>query len=488
MSKAKLELRVLNFIRQYNLIPPGETIVVGVSGGADSVSLLHILAFQREQLGVRLHAAHLNHQLRGAESEADAEYVSKLAESLSIPITIERQNTLAYKAERNCSLEEAARELRYAFFSRVAREVGASRIAIGHTRDDQVETILMHLLRGTGMAGLRGLLPHSPMPYFERGVEPKNLFIVRPLLNTTRKETLGYCQKHQLNPRIDSSNLSLSFFRNRLRLHLLPLLREYNPKVDEALLRLADIAREDNAFIEQRALELWDEVIKVKDGALCLDKEHMIRLPVALQRQMLRLAIASMARDPRDIEAEHIEAMRTLLSKPAGKRVCLPHDLICYGGYEELIIAPGTIDRPSFLASECPFPALTGEFPLTIPGETLASGWKVIAEVKPASAKPTSAQEQSKFLANLDFHKTGTKLFVRPRQRGDRFQPLGMNALKNLSEFMVDAKIPYTWRDRIPLVCSPQQIVWVVGWRIDDRVKITPTTKEILHLEFIRFP
>ncbi|RLC61971.1 MAG: tRNA lysidine(34) synthetase TilS, partial [Chloroflexi bacterium] len=163
MSKTKLELKVIGFIQRHSLISPGETVVVGVSGGADSVCLLHILAKWQEEQGIRLHVAHLNHQLRGMESEADAKYVSNLADSLSIPITIDRQDVAAYRTKRNCSIEEAARELRYVFLGRVARKVGANRIAIGHTMDDQVETILMHILRGTGITGLCGLTSCSPM-------------------------------------------------------------------------------------------------------------------------------------------------------------------------------------------------------------------------------------------------------------------------------------------------------------------------------------
>jgi tRNA(Ile)-lysidine synthase len=170
MKKTDLESKVLDFIQRYDLIPRKELIVVGVSGGADSVCLLHVLAGWRRRLGIRLHVAHLNHQLRGTESEADAEYVSNLAGSLGIPSTVESQDVASYRTNRKCSIEEAARELRYAFFTRVAGDVGAHRIAIGHTRDDQVETILMHILRGTGITGLCGLAPCSPMVYDSQGM------------------------------------------------------------------------------------------------------------------------------------------------------------------------------------------------------------------------------------------------------------------------------------------------------------------------------
>ncbi len=336
MKEIKLELKVIDFIQRYDLTSNKETVVVGVSGGADSVCLLHVLAKWRKRLGINLHVAHLNHQLRGAESEADAEYVSELADSLGIPITIDRQDVAAHRAKRNYSIEEAARELRYAFFARVAREVEANRIAIGHTRDDQVETILMHILRGTGINGLCGLAPCSPMSYDSQGMSRRaealnlakgqrsNLLVIRPLLDITRKEATSYCREHQLVPRIDSSNRSLSFFRNRLRLQLLPLLRQYNPSVDQALLRLADIAKEDNAFIEQQASELWDEAARQENNIIYLDRKQIASLSIALQRQLLRAAMTRLAGDVRDIEASHIEAARSLLNKPASKRMLCP--------------------------------------------------------------------------------------------------------------------------------------------------------------------
>jgi tRNA(Ile)-lysidine synthase len=498
MNKIELEAKVVGFVQRHSLIPPEEIVVIGVSGGADSVCLLHVLAKWQKELGIKLHVAHLNHRLRGVESEADAKYVSDLAASLGIPVTIDRQDVAAYRAEKKGSIEEAARELRYVFLAKTARKVGANRIAIGHTKDDQVETILMHILRGTGITGLRGLAPCSPMAYDNQGTLNtgqwhSNLLVIRPLLDITREETMSYCQEHQLDPRIDSSNLSLSFYRNRLRLQLLPLLRQYNPSVEQALLRLADIAKEANAFIEQQASELWDGVARQENKAIHLNKGQTVNLPIALQRQLLRAAIARLAGDTRDIEANHIEAVKGLLNKPVGKRISLPHGLVCYGEYDELVIA--CTGKQFQLLSSCPFPPLQGKFPLKVPGDTVLSGWKVRASVVPDKGDYLSLQGipspdegtcQSNLLAAFDLYKTGTELFVRHRRPEDRFQPLGMNVPKKLHEFMVDAKIPLSWRGHVPIVCSPQQIIWVVGWRIDDRVKITEATKEILRLEFIK--
>jgi len=511
MNQSKLESQVADFVRRYNLIPPEELVVVGVSGGADSVCLLHILSKCRKKLGVKLHIAHFNHMLRGTESEADAEYVCNLADSLGIPITVDKGDVAAYRIERKCSTEEAARELRYAFLWRVAKEAGANRIAIGHTRDDHVETILMHILRGTGINGLCGLAPCSPMAYARQemslstetpGVarqQRSNLPVIRPLLGITREETAIYCRENQLAPCVDYSNLSPFPFRNRVRLQLLPLLRQYNPSLDQALLRLSDIAREDIAFIEQQASELWAEVARQGNNAIYLSKKHLGSLPIALQRQLLIAAMTKFTGDARDIEATHIEAARSLLSKPVSKRISLPRGIICQGGYDEIVIASphssilGEASQPQF--PPCPFPPLPGEVPLEVPGETVFPGWKVTACIvrEPADSAssqydPDTNEETGKcnIVADFDLQKTGIKLFIRQRRPGDRFQPLGLNMPKKLYEFMVDAKIPRSWRSHIPIVCSPRQIVWVVGWRTDDRVKVTEASKEILRLEFVK--
>ncbi len=483
MKGVELELKVKDFILHHGLVLCGQVVVVGVSGGADSVCLLNVLARWQKALDIKLYIAHLNHQLRGAEAESDAEYVASLASKLGMPATIGKCDVAAYRAERNCSVEEAARELRYDFLTGVATDVGASRIAIGHTRDDQVETILMHILRGAGTSGLRGLKPCSPVPYERHQLSAigYRILVIRPLLGIHREETIGYCQEHQLEPRVDSSNLSLSFFRNRLRLELLPLLREYNPNVDEALLRLAEIAGDDVSFLEQQAFQLWDKVGRQEGDVVYLNKRKTSSLPVALQRQLIRLAVDRVLGDTRDVEANHIEAIRSLLIKQVGKRTSLPHGLVCRGEYDEVVLG-------LFSPLPCPFPAFNGEIPVKVPGETILSGWRVTAGISSVIASEATQYQQKgrSFIAEFDLYRVGTCLFIRKRQPGDSFQPLGMDMPKRLQKFMVDAKIPLTWRESIPLVCSPQQILWVVGWRIDDRVKVTENTKDILRLEFMR--
>jgi len=465
------EQRVISFIQKHNLFSAGDRLVVAVSGGGDSVCLLHILVRWRKELGVELHVAHLNHQLRGAESNSDASYVSDLARRLNVSSTIERRDVAAYRDQKGGSLEEAAREVRYSFLAEVVGRTDASKVVVGHTRDDHIETIVLHLLRGAGITGLCGLQPHSVLPY---GGNSGQLEVVRPLLELTRQETLDYCQQHKLAPRSDSSNISPYFLRNRVRLELLPMLRSYNPSIDTALLRLADIAVDDISFIEEKASLLWKKLAREEGGVIYLDISNMVTLPRAMQRQIFRRAVKQLRGNLKDVEADHIEAMIDLLSKPAGKKLCLPDGLTLSTEYGRLVLAPAQ-------ASTCPLPPLKGVSKINIPGETDLPGWRVRADII-----QEVVGDDNGLAANFDLDKAGTELVVRRRRPGDRFQPLGMRQTKKLQDFMVDSRIPRSWRDRVPLTCSPKQILWVVGWRIDDRVKVTENTKGILRIRFER--
>ena len=508
-----LEQRVKNFIREHNLVSRQTCLLVAVSGGPDSSCLLDILVRLKDELGITLHVAHLDHQLRGAESRADAQYVAELAQRLGVPATIERRDVKAYQAEQHLSLEEAAREVRYRFLADTASATGASRVAVGHTLDDQAETILMHLVRGTGTRGLRGL---KSCTVWQLPLGGKRLTVVRPLLEFYRQETADYCQSHQLRPRIDASNLSRAPLRNRIRQQLIPLLQSYNPRVVEALLRTANIAADELAFLDEETAQQWSEVAQRQGNVITLDKESFGRLHPALKRHLLRASIEELLGSLKDIETRHIEEIMAALNKPAGKQISLPDGLIFSIEYDKYLLG----SDPAVLS---PFPILEGEFVLKIPGETRLAGWQVEATIidreqmteKDESfntgwfirgrvkglcpftnySSPSPSKERgikgvrlidNDFTAYFDLDKAGDRIIVRPRKRGDRFQPLGLSQPKKLNEFMIDAKIPRAWRERIPVVCSLRHILWLVGWRIDERVKVTDNTRKVLRLKVVR--
>jgi tRNA(Ile)-lysidine synthase len=466
-----LEERVFRFIEENSLIIAGQKVLVAVSGGPDSVCLLHTLYRLQRRLKITLHIAHLNHQLRGPESEADASYVAGLAERLNLPATIEKQDVRAYQTAGRLSLEEAAREVRYLFLARTARAVGADRVAVGHTLNDQVETILLHIIRGTGTRGLRGLLACNSLQF-----SGHSLTVVRPLLEIKREETEEYCSRHNLAPCLDVSNLSLSLLRNRVRRELLPLLQSYNPAIFDSLLRLARLAGDDLAFLDRETSGAWQAMVGREGNTFIFAKKQFRALAPALQRQLLRRAIEGLLGTLKDIETRHIEEILEALQKPAGRQIALPEGLTFTIEYDRYLMG--------FNPQEVvPFPELEGEYDIAVPGETEIPGWRIEAKVVPANS---FAVLPDSFTAGFDREKAGAVIKVRARRRGDWFQPLGMGRPKKVGEFMLDARIPKLWRARIPLIYTPRQILWVAGWRIDERVKVTPDTRRVLCLRMVR--
>lgn len=463
----KLEQRVLTFIRQ-NRLAERQTLLVAVSGGPDSVCLLHILYILRKELDLSLHVVHLDHQLRGLESEADAKYVVQLAQQLDIPATVEARDVTSYQTKRRLSPEEAAREVRYSFIAEVAAAIKTGRVAVGHTQDDNIETILMHLIRGTGTRGLIGLLPTSRWQLEGRSIE-----IIRPLLTINREETQRYCEQYKLKPRIDSTNLSLSPLRNKIRLQLLPLVKSYNPKITGALLRTAKIAADELDFMSSNVAAAWENAIRVVDNTAVINKKRFVKLHPALQRHLVRKAIETVrsgAASPlKDIEESHIEEIISALRKPAGKMIQLPYGLVFTVEYNRYLLGPD----PAALS---PFPPFSGEYILTVPGLTQTGDWVVKTEI----IEPERMKKGYYFTAYFDLEKIPGRLSLGTCRSGDRFQPFGMSQQKKLGEFMIDARIPYAWRRRIPILRSPGQIIWVVGYRIDERVKVNEQTKKVL--------
>jgi tRNA(Ile)-lysidine synthase len=330
----------------------------------------------------------------------------------------------------------------------------------------------MHYLRGTGVQGLRGLRPATPIPY---GNQSDGRWVIRPLLDTARQETAEYCKTAQLKSRSDSSNEQTAFMRNRIRIELIPLLKQYNPDIEDTLIRLADLAGEDADFIDRQAAAVFDQTTTNEGCLTCLDAGKLRGVPLSLQRRVFRLVLERAYGTLKDIESAHVESLVRLLFGTTGKCVSLPGGLTAINERNRMVITPAG-------ATACPWPALDREYQLKIPGETFLPGWRVLSEI----IGENYFREDDIFSASLDLNKTGRVLTVRGRRPGDRFRPLGMEHTRKIQDFLVDAAVPRSWRDSVPLVCSPQQVAWVVGWRIDDRVKVTTSTEQVLRLEFQR--
>ena len=448
-----------------------QPLIVAVSGGPDSLALLLLLVELGQSPGLSIHVAHLDHGLRGQESREDAQFVEETARRLNLPVTLEQADVESYRMGRHLSLEEAAREVRYSFLSRTAAAQGAAVVVLGHTADDQAETILMHLLRGSGLSGLTGMstVAHWPFPGDSQGVT-----LVRPLLEVTREETKSYCLWKGITPREDSSNRSIQFTRNRLRSDLLPLLRSYNPRFQEALLRLGHSATQDQAYIVEEAARARERLAVDLGEGITIDREGFVALPPTLKRHLLRLIYQELRGSSHGLEHQHLEEMVRLSQGSTGKEIDLPDGLVFSVARDSLRLGFGK-------AWATDAPAIPGEYVLAVPGDIRIPGWTIKARL---SRGKEASPYGGAYAVQLDEGRLGRRLLVRGRRPGDRFHPLGMTGTKKLRDFMVDAKVPRGMRDRVPLVLSEKGIAWVVGHRIAHWARIGEDTTEVVDLEF----
>ncbi len=480
--------QVRTTIRECGLFRAGETVVVGVSGGPDSLCLLHVLNHLREELEIKLHVAHLDHGIR-PESPEDARFVAETARAWGLLCTVERQDVPALAREEGFALEQAARRARYRFLARIARDVDARTVAVGHNADDQVETVIMHLIRGAGLAGLRGMQPKSPYPpalgEHDAQAVADTLTLVRPLLEVPRSAIEAYCQAHGLQPRFDRSNLDITFFRNRLRHELIPELETYNPKIREVLRRTARVIADEYDYLRRQRARDWKRVVTPGNGCFVFNLTEWQKLHISTQRSLLRQAVRRLRRELRDIDWVHIEnALEVANAKPAGSQATLPAGLALFKSYDSFTVGE---------AEPLPdWPLLHVErLRLTIPGVTAISGtgWQVVADITTRSDLAESElRAPDPWHVVMDLDASGSELYLRRRKAGDRFQPLGMSGhAKTVAEFMIAEKIPQHVRDRLPIVVNADdQIVWLAGWRLDERVRITETTTRVLRLRFVR--
>jgi tRNA(Ile)-lysidine synthase len=443
-------------------------MVVAVSGGADSVALLHALAWLRTPLALRLHVAHVDHQLRPGSGE-DASRVRALAQNLGLPCTVVRVDVLRRRGGRRLSPEEAARDARYDALAQVSANVGASAVALGHTADDQAETVLLHLARGSGLSGLRGM---ETLTTRACGDLP-DMTLVRPLLAVRRSQTQEHCRSHGLTVSWDETNLDARVPRNLIRMEALPVLARINPRVVEALGRLARSAGRDLDYVEGQVMERWPSVAEPVTGGLRLDRAALLALDPSLQRHMLRAAYAQVRGSGAGLAEALLESTLRLAGGPAGRSISLPGGVRAEAGY-------GGISLLREGSAACARSPLLGERPLAMPGETMVGGWSIMAGVEPTP----SVLDAGPYVAFLSADAMAGPIAVRGWRNGDRFQPLGLGGHeKKLQDFFVAAHVPRADRRRTPLVVTPAGIAWVAGWRIAHWARVTPRTRQVVRLE-----
>ncbi|MDD5722723.1 MAG: tRNA lysidine(34) synthetase TilS [Syntrophales bacterium] len=454
--------KVRNTIEKHAMLAPGDRVGVALSGGADSVALLHVLANFVEEYALELFVLHLNHGIRGDEADRDEAFVRSLAESMGVPLVSERVSVPQLRRERGGSLEDVCRGVRYAFFERMTRRHRLDKIALGHTLSDQAETVIMRFLRGSGLEGLKGFLPVRDGIY------------IRPLMEVTRDETTSFLGQAGIPFVTDSSNRDETYLRNRIRGKLVPELKvSYNARLEENIGRTAEILRLEDDFIRESVAGIIAEwTIDTRSARLPIPK--LKGLHPALLWRLIKTILETHSPVKNGIGYLHVKAVADLIDGASPSASAdLPFNLTARREYDELIIAP---DGGS--SGGCDF-----SYEVQIPGsvDIAETGRRIVFDL--VGTKDVDARSDNPVF--MDCRAISFPLVVRNIRPGDRMQPLGMQGTKKVAALLIDEKVPKARRRSIPLLADRSSVLWVPGVRLSDRAKVTDTTEKVVKAEII---
>lgn len=459
-----IKKRFLKFIKEKNIIKSGDKILVGLSGGPDSVCMLSLLCSIREEEEIEVAAAHINHMLRGEEADKDEEYSKRLCESLGVRFFSKRIDINKYVLETGKSSELAGREARYDFFNEIINKINFNKIATAHNANDQAETILMRIMRGTGLEGLGGI-----------PVEREGKYI-RPILFMKREEVEQYCKENNLTPHIDATNLERIYSRNKVRLDILPYMKNnFNPNIVETINRMALLLQDDNEFIEGEVSKAYKDNCFEKENGIVISK-NLFNIHSAIVTRVIRKALFTINKSNYDMEMKNIEDIIELSNLGTNKRVDLPKDIYAENVYGDIIIR-----KKEYIKNK-----LSNELILNkkdiLHNEVIFDEYILNFDV--VNNKDIK-QENNEFIKKFDYDKINN-VTIRYRKDGDRITPLGMKGSKKLKDIFIDMKIPKEKRDEIPLIQFNDDISWIVGIKMSDKFKITKETKHILKVSVKR--
>lgn len=459
--------KVLETIARRSLIESGDKIVAGVSGGPDSVCLLHVLHSLSAKINIKVFAIHINHGLRGDESDADEAFTQKMCDKMGIYLRSLAFDISEASRKEKVSLEEAGREIRYREFERYASEIGAAKIAVAHNKNDQAETVMMNILRGAGLKGMAGM-------DYQRGR------IIRPLLDISRHDIEKYCEENNLSYRIDSSNLKAEFTRNRLRLETIPgINKSFGVDLTETLHRMASILKNDSSFLEEAALKAFNGCFsEYGNNYVALNIKGIRNLHPALFSRVVLIAVSRIKGDLKDIGSKHIEDIIELVNKGrTGSVIQLPENIRAGISYNLLKFYTEKIKLKNAFSYE-----------LKIPGLTYISETAAYIDASIGS-RSSEVDKYMRISYNsleqfFDYDRLKRGINIRNRQEGDIFAPFKSRGTKKIKEYFIDNKIPRDKRDEIPLITMGSEVVWIIGYKISDKFKVTENTKTILRLKY----
>lgn len=453
-----MEKKVLKNIIDHKMVESGDTVLAAVSGGPDSMAMLMCLVDLRERLGCRLVIAHVNHGVRGKLADRDQQFVEETARRLHIPYHTINVDMVAHGKELGISSEEAGRLLRYNFFRQVLAGYGKGRIAVAHNMNDQAETVLFRIMRGTGIDGIKGMSFNQDD-------------IIRPLLNITREEIESYIREHDIETVEDHTNLETVYTRNRIRLELLPYIMEnFNPNIIEGLFRMSLLAADDSMIIEETVEKKYNSLVKNKDrNSIIFIGSLFIREPQPIRKRLIRKAVLSIRGTLHGIEEKHIgSALELFQNGRTGSTLDLPGGIVARVSYDEFSIEKARPSREKLPQIE-----------ITL-GSNLIPEWGLSIMIE--SVNNSHAEVLDKFSVTIDGDKLEGKMILRQRRDGDRFSPIGLIGSKKLKDYFIDRKVPRDQRDSIPIIEDSKGIVWVAGHSVDKRVAVEKNTKNHLRL------
>lgn len=453
--------QVLNTIEKYNMIKNGDRILIGVSGGVDSIVLLDVLVRIKARYNIDIIVAHLNHCLRGEDAEKDEQFVKSLSEKYGLKCYTKKSNMNLFAKENKISSEEAGRILRYSFFDELVKIENCNKIAIAHNKNDQAETILMRIFRGTGLDGLVG-------------IKHVNNSIIRPILDCSRDEIEEYQKMNHLEYREDYTNSQTIYTRNSIRHEMIPLIKkEYNSNIIDSLCRMSNLIQDDLNIINTSVMEsLLKLEFQEHTKMVSFNKEKFLELDIALQKRVVRYGINKVKLDLNGIEDKHIEnILKLALNSSTGKKIDITDGLIARNNYTKLEILYKQASGKDF------------EFEVEIGSTQNFESFKIESYLE--DKKNIDFYTKDIFLKFFDYDKMKCTIKIRNRRVGDKFIPLGMTGSKKIKDLFIDEKIEADKRDEIPIVVCGDEIVWVVGYRIGDKFKVTDKTEKVLVLKYI---